>query len=330
MKARCYVALSILGFLLLSCQKTPEPTAEDLELLTQAQGEFAPLPEQLIDAVEHAELISLGKDLYMETKLSRGEKISCNSCHMLDQFGVDNLKTSPGHDGTFGERNSPTVYNSALNFSQFWDGRAADLKEQALGPLLNPIEHGLKSEEEVVEILKKAGYQEQFEKAFNDPKALSFQNVGVAIEAFEKTLITPSRFDDYLKGDVFALNAQERRGLQTFLDVGCTTCHSGVNIGGDMYQKLGLVKEYETKDKGRFEVTGDELDLHVFKVPTLRNIVHTGPYLHDGHVEELSEVIKIMAEYQLGEEVNDQQVEDIIAFLNSMTGKELLEKAEKK
>lgn len=320
--------LSLMSVLIFSCQKTPEPSAEDLELLSEAQTEFAPLPDQLIDAQENAKLITLGKDLYMENKLSKGEKISCNSCHKLDQFGVDNLKTSPGHDGTFGERNSPTVYNSALNFTQFWDGRAADLKEQALGPLLNPIEHGLKSEKEVIDILKKAGYEEQFEKAFNDPKALSFQNVGVAIEAFEKTLLTPSRFDDYLKGDVFALNEQERKGLQTFIQVGCTTCHSGVNMGGEMYQKLGLVKEYETEDKGRFDVTGDEMDMHVFKVPTLRNIVHTGPYFHDGHIETLEQAVKTMAEYQLGETLDEEQVADIIAFLDSTTGKELKQKAD--
>lgn len=326
MKVQFIIFFCLLSVLISSCQKTQKVSPHDLELLTQAQAEFSPLPDQLIDAHEQAELIALGKDLYMENKLSKGENISCNSCHKLDQFGVDNLKTSPGHDGTFGKRNSPTVYNSALNFSQFWDGRAADLKEQALGPLLNPIEHGLKSEKEVVKILKQADYQDQFRKAFDDPDALSFENVGVAIEAFEKTLLTPSRFDDYLQGDVFALNDREKKGLETFMEVGCTTCHGGVNLGGDMYQKLGLVKEYKTKDKGRFEVSGDEMDVHVFKVPTLRNIVHTGPYFHDGHVETLDEAINIMAEYQLGEVLDNDQVKDIIAFLDSTTGKKLQEK----
>ena len=268
-------------------------------------------------------LISLGKKLYNEKKLSINDTISCNSCHKLDAFGVDNEPTSPGHDGTRGDRNSPTVYNAALHFAQFWDGRAANVEEQAIGPILNPIEHGLASEADALNKLKAAGYEAEFEKAFANKNSFTYKNIGVAIGAYEKTLLTPSRFDDYLKGDIHALTPLERKGLSKFIEVGCTTCHNGVAIGGNSYQKLGVAEEYPTKDVGRFAITKDESDKQVFKVPSLRNIEKTHPYFHDGSLKTLDEVIPVMAKHQLGVELTSEDVSDIKAFLTSLTAKEL-------
>jgi len=308
--------------LLISCTKKPTP--EDKELLISALEYFKPLPEMLIDArgPVNKEKIALGKKLYLETGLSINGKISCNSCHLLDKFGVDNEKTSPGHDGTRGDRNSPTVYNAGLHLAQFWDGRAKDLEEQALGPILNPVEMGMKSEADVVNFLKSdAEYIRRFSESFPGEKdPIVYKNVGNAIGAFEKTLLTPSRFDKFLKGDYFALDAKEKKGLKTFIEVGCITCHEGPGIGGGQYQKLGLVEEYKTEDEGRFKVTGDEDDKFVFKVPSLRNVTETGPYFHDGHLDNLDDVIKVMAKHQLGEEVTIEQIEDIKAFMGSLKG----------
>ncbi|MAX67482.1 MAG: cytochrome-c peroxidase [Halobacteriovoraceae bacterium] len=295
---------------------------EDKELHQEAKKFFNPLPESLIDIKKNEKIVSLGKKLYFETKLSKSGTISCNSCHRIDQFGVDNEITSPGHDGTRGGRNSPTTFNSALNFRQFWDGRAKDLEEQALGPILNPIEHGLKDEKEAVKAITNDEYLTLFKEAFPKTKnPISFKRIGLAIAAFEKTLLTPSRFDDYLKGDISALTHQEKAGLSKFIKVGCTTCHSGTGLGGSMYQKLGLVKPYKTKDTGRHEVTKKRRDKFKFKVPLLRNIEKTAPYFHDGSVKTLDEAIAIMAEYQIGKKLDQKDIDDIKAFLSSLTAK---------
>jgi cytochrome c peroxidase len=314
-----FFALFFTLSILVACS-SKNPTEEDKALNKKANMFFKAVSPSLIDKDKYQDLISLGEKLYFEKKLSANGTISCNSCHMLDKFGVDNEPTSPGHDGTRGERNSPTVYNAGLNFAQFWDGRAKDLAEQAIGPILNPIEHGLKSEKEAISILKQAGYEKEFKAAKLD---LNYKNVGVAIAAFEKTLMTPSDFDDYLNGDIFALNDQERRGLKKFVEVGCTTCHNGENLGGTMYQKLGLVKKYKTEDLGRYKVTKKRRDKYKFKVPGLRNIAKTGPYLHDGSIKTLDEMIDIMAEYQLGKKLLIQDIKDIKAFLSTTTAKSL-------
>ncbi|MBL7663810.1 MAG: c-type cytochrome [Bacteriovoracaceae bacterium] len=311
--------------LVASCTKKTEVTEEDKKLLTEALEHFEAIPTQLINADENKELIALGKKLYLEKKLSINDTISCNSCHMLDKFGVDNERTSPGHDGTRGGRNSPTVYNAGLNFVQFWDGRAEDLAAQAIGPILNPIEHGMPSESAAMDKLKTAGYEDIFKQVFkNAPDAFSYKNVGVAIAGFEKTLLTPSRFDDYLKGDVHALSEKERKGLKRFIEIGCVSCHNGAGVGGGMYQKLGAVEEYPTKDLGRFEVTKQEDDKYFFKVPSLRNITKTAPYFHDGSLDTLDMVIPIMAKHQLGEQVTTDDVDAIKAFLDSLTAKDEL------
>ena len=285
---------------------------------------FEPLPASIIDEKKNAALIALGKKLYLDPKLSVNDTISCNSCHQLNNFGVDSQPTSPGHEGKRGGRNSPTTFNAALHIAQFWDGRAKDVEEQALGPILNPIEMGMPNEAAVVDKLKKIDeYKAMFAEAFKDEKdPIQYKNIGKAIGAFERTLITPSRFDDFLKGDENALNDAEKRGLQKFVHMGCANCHNGVAIGGNSYKKIGLVEEYKTSDVGRFAVTGLETDKKVFKVPSLRNITKTAPYFHDGSVKTLDEAIEEMAEHQLGRKVGPGFIEDVKAFLGALTAKD--------
>lgn len=309
----------LITLLLMSCS-SKVATDKDKALLKDATQLFSPIPTTLIDLDENENLIKLGEKLYFEKKLSKSGTISCNSCHQLDKFGVDNEETSPGHNAKRGERNSPTVYNAGLNFKQFWDGRAADLGEQAVGPILNPIEHGLETEEEVLSILKANDYEKRFKAAKLE---MSFKNMGHAIASFEKTLMTPSRFDDYLNGDIFALNKQERRGLKKFIKIGCTSCHIGDNLGGTMFQKLGSVKKYKTDDLGRYLITKKKRDKYKFKVPGLRNVAKTAPYLHDGSIRTLEETIDIMGEYQLGQKLLREDIQDIKAFLSSLNAKSL-------
>jgi cytochrome c peroxidase len=332
--------LKILLFLLitlLACQKKQENVSsskkdssvseEQLErdLLQSAKEVFVPLPTSLIDTEINKDLIHLGKTLYFEKSLSKSGTISCNSCHKLDQFGVDNEATSLGHDGRRGGRNSPTVYNAALNFVQFWDGRAKDLEEQALGPLLNPIEHGLANEAEALKKLDTKSYRDLFSKAFTKggEESFSFKNIGLAIAAFEKTLLTPSRFDDYLNGQAEALSKIERQGLRKFIEVGCTTCHQGVGVGGDSFQMLGQVNKFETKDEGRFLITNDPQDKFVFKVPSLRNASKTAPYFHDGSIKTLEEAIKLMGHHQLDVALDAAEIEQLKAFIGSLEAKSL-------
>lgn len=273
------------------------------------------------------ERIYLGKTLYNETVLSLDNSQSCNTCHKLDGGlgGVDNEPTSLGVKGERGDRNSPTVLNAGFQLSQFWDGRARDLKVQAKGPILNPVEMAMPSAESVINRLSKnPSYAVAFKQAFpQSENAMTYDHLAQAIAAFERTLITRDRFDDFLNGDNKALSEAELRGLQSFMDTGCNACHSGFLLGGNMYQKLGLVKPYKpSDDPGRFNVTGNEADRSVFKVPMLRNIALTAPYFHDGQVATLHEAVRLMAELQLGRKLEDQQVKDIVSFLNALTDKE--------
>ncbi len=308
----------ILSTLTYAENETPEINANEIKQY------FEPLPESIIDDEKNAALIKLGKKLYMDPRLSVNDKIACNSCHALDNYGVDGEPTSPGHDKRRGDRNSPTTMNAALHITQFWDGRASDVEEQALGPILNPIEMGMPDKGSVVAKLKAIDeYQQLFAEAFPDQKyPFNYNNIGVAIGAFERTLLTPSRFDDFLRGDEDALTQEELAGLRKFIDAGCVTCHNGVVIGGNSYKKIGLVEPYETDDMGRYEVTELKNDQKVFKVPSLRNITHTAPYFHDGSVETLDEAIRLMAKYQLGKDADDDFVDDVKAFLGTLTGKE--------
>lgn len=268
------------------------------------------------------ELTDLGRMLFYDPRLSISKRMSCNTCHLLDRYGVDHREVSLGHTGHPVRRNAPSVYNAALHQSQFWDGRRSTLEEQAKDPILSSAEMGMPSALAVeVRLRNIGGYQELFHRAFpNSTEPLTFDNVAIAIGAFERKLMTPSRFDGFLKGDLAQLDENERRGLAIFIQTGCTDCHLGPAVGGTLYKKLGVVEPYPTRDQGRYVITKAEPDRQVFKVPSLRNVGETGPYLHDGSVRELPEMVRIMARYQLGKVLPEEEVADVVAFLKSLTG----------
>lgn len=267
--------------------------------------------------------VELGRMLYYDVRLSKNQDLSCNSCHKLDEYGVDGEPTSPGDKGQRGGRNSPTVYHAAGYFTQFWDGRAVDVEEQAKGPILNPIEMGMPSAEAVVARLKAVpGYREAFSKAFPDAQdPITYDAVGIAIGAFERGLVTPSRWDQYLKGDQQALSADEVEGLKVFTNVGCMVCHTGEFLGGTSYQRAGAVEPWPNQaDVGRATVTKNPADRMMFKVPTLRNITKTAPYFHDGSAKTLDQAVRMMGKHQLGLELSDSEVSSIVAWLGALTG----------
>jgi cytochrome c peroxidase len=266
--------------------------------------------------------IALGRMLYYEPRLSKGQDVSCNSCHLLDAYGVDGKKVSSGHQQQTGTRNSPTVYNSAGFFALMWDGKFASVEDQAKGPMLNAVEMAgaPKRIEEVLASIPE--YVTAFGKAFPGEKnQVSFDNVAKAIAAFERKLFTPARWEKFLAGEKSALSDAEKRGFNTFVEVGCPTCHFGPYVGASMFQKLGLVKAWPyTRDRGRYELTQKNEDYMVFRVPSLRNVAMTGPYLHDGSLTSLDEVVKMMARHQIGKEITDDQAASIVDWLKSLTG----------
>ncbi len=300
--------------------------AADPALRDDALALFEPIPESPDPAPDPA-AVELGKALFFEPRLSEGHNISCNTCHNLGTGGADLAPVSLGHRWQKGGRNSPTVLNATFNTAQFWDGRAADLTEQAGGPMVNPVEMG-STQEHVVEMLKGIpGYQPLFAAAFpNDPDPVKFANAEAAIAAFEQTLITPNApFDRFLRGDDAAMTAEQQAGLRAFIDQGCAACHNGVNLGGNSYQPFGVVEKPDWAimppgDTGRFEVTRAEEDAYVFKVPTLRNIAITPPYFHSGSVWDLSVAVGVMGTAQLGSALDADQEASIVAFLDSLTG----------
>jgi cytochrome c peroxidase len=287
---------------------------------------FEPLREQIEssrNALTSAK-VDLGRMLYFEKRLSKNQDLSCNSCHDLAHYGVDGQATSPGTRGARGGRNSPSVYNAAGFFASFWDGRAENVEAQAAGPILNPIEMALPSPEQGVRVLKSMpAYVTAFREAFpGEADPVTFANVGLAIGAFERKLTTPSRWDDYLRGKHEALTDREVAGLSIFTNVGCMVCHTGEFVGGSMYQKVGIVEAWPNqKDQGRFETTKQEVDRMMFKVPSLRNIAETAPYFHDGSVPTLTLAVRRMGKHQLGLNLADNEVELIVAWLGSLTGK---------
>lgn len=330
--------LSVLCLGISACGESPKKEKatsanaylENQKLLQTVQASFKPLaatadnPENAITPAK----VDLGKVLYYDTRLSKTGNNSCNSCHNLATFGVDTLPTSKGDAGRFGERNSPTVLNAAFHAFQFWDGRAKDVEEQAGLPILNPDEMAIPSKDFLVKKLTNIKeYQDMFKLAFPDEKTpISYNNIQKAIAVFERTLITPSPFDNYLKGDMSALTDEQTEGLKTFMEVGCTTCHIGSNLGGMMFQKFGLYGDYrpilksKVNDEGRKKVTKAEADKDMFKVPGLRNVAQTYPYFHDGSVRSLSEAVKIMGTLELNKTLTDVQVKSITHFLESLTG----------
>ncbi|MEQ1503596.1 MAG: cytochrome c peroxidase [Myxococcota bacterium] len=304
--------------------EAPAPVAPAAPVAPTSTAAFAPLPADMHgDTPSSAELVTLGRALYFEPRMSLNQQIACNSCHPLDKYGADGEPTSPGHKGVRGTRNSPTTYNAALHLAQFWDGRAATVEDQAKGPVLNPVEMAMPDAGFVLEVLKSIpGYQPMFAAAFpGEADPITYDNFAKAVGAFERGLVTQnSKFDQYLGGKTDAMTPAEVAGLELFVATGCTACHAGATVGGAMYQKLGLVNAYETKDLGRFEVTKNEADKFMFKVPSLRNVTHTGPYFHDGSIASLDEAVKKMAHHQLGKELTDAEVASIVGFLDTLTG----------
>lgn len=291
-------------------------------------GEFRNEPVQPLIAVIPVDerKASLGFKLFHDTRLSADSTVSCATCHGLNTGGVDRKQYSEGIKGQYGGVNAPTVYNAALNFVQFWDGRAADLKEQAAGPPLNPVEMGCVSFDEIVASLSgDVAFKKEFEAVY--PEGLSQSTITEAIAEFEKTLLTPSRFDKYLKGED-ALSTEEIEGYALFKENNCATCHVGVNLGGQSYEYMGIKGNYfdfrgtglTDGDNGRYSVTKNENDRHRFKTPSLRNIALTYPYMHDGTIVSLDDAIKYMHMFQIGKEINNTDMSKIVAFLHSLTG----------
>lgn len=308
-----------------AAEKAEAPVKQAVEIEASLLAMFKPLPE-VIEAKEFPltpERVELGRMLYYETRLSKNHDLSCNSCHDLNGFGVDGKKFSDGHKGQLGGRNSPTVYNAAGRHVQFWDGRAAHVEEQATGPIMNPVEMAMPDEARVVATLESIpDYVERFKKAFPEAdKPITLENVGVAIGAFERGLVTPAPWDRFLAGDATALTDEEKAGFNQFVAAGCLTCHNGAYVGGTMYQKLGLIKPWPNQeDQGRFDVTGNEADRMMFSVPTLRNIEKTAPYFHDATAETLEDAVRMMAEYQVGKKLEDAEVNSIVTWLKTLTG----------
>lgn len=329
------VAAFLLGTSCTNGQDEPEedPTAPidgiDPETLrSQANTMFGALPSAITTtkyALSDAK-IALGRQLFYEPRLSKNQDLSCNTCHALTDFGIDRRsgsgKTSMGHRGQLGTRNAPTVYNAARQIAQFWDGRAANVEEQAKGPIVNPVEMAMTNEASVVTVLTSIpGYAPLFQSAFPGvSKPITYDNMAIAIGAFERKLITKDRFDRYLDGENTLTHA-EQHGLNVFIASGCPSCHDGPGIGGSDYQKLGVTKVYMPSDVGRYAVTNKTDDRYVFKVPSLRNVEKTAPYFHDGSQATLTDAIKFMAEYQTTTGgLPDEDVAAIATFLKTLTG----------
>lgn len=295
-------------------------------LFSAALPTLAEEPIQPIDPVKDINLaeVELGKKLYFDPRLSKSGFISCNSCHNLSMGGTDNLKTSIGHNWQQGPINAPTVLNSSLNVAQFWDGRAADLKEQAGGPIANPKEMAF-SHTLTIEVLESIPeYVTEFKQVFGSNE-INIDSVTEAIAEFEKTLVTPnSRFDQWLLGDKEAITEQELAGYELFKNSGCVACHNGPAVGGTSFQKMGIVEPYQTQNGaiGLAGVTGKDADRFKFKVPTLRNVEMTYPYFHDGEAETLTEAVDIMGRLQLGRKFSDEENAKIVAFLKTLTGQQ--------
>jgi cytochrome c peroxidase len=300
-------------------------------LLKDAQAAFQPIPDKapvIKDNEATPDKIELGKMLSFEPRLSKSSLISCNTCHNIGLGGADYQQTSTGHGWKQGPRNAPTVFNSVFNLAQFWDGRAKDLAEQAKGPVQASVEMN-NTPENVVKVLNSMPeYVSLFKKSFpGQADPVTFDNMAKAIEVFEATLNTPdSKFDLFLKGNVQALNQEEKEGLKLFMGHGCVSCHSGINMGGDGYYELGVVNKPSEKiiagDKGRFAVTQAKNDEFSFKSPSLRNIELTAPYFHSGVVWDLQEAVAVMNDAQLGADLKEGDLHKIVAFLKSTTGKQ--------
>ena len=311
--------------------------AEDAEqaLLARAQAIFKPLPADAgtPERPITPERVELGRALFFETRVSTDGRQSCAACHNPFFYGGDALPQSVGNGGRELPRNVPTVFNTALQFAQHYGGNRVDVEEQAVKALTSGLAYGNKDYAEAEKRLRALPYREMFEKAFpGQAEPVNVENWGLAIGAYERVLMTPAPFDKYLQGDTSAIGEQAKRGLDTFMNVGCAGCHSGALVGGGMFQKFGITADYWTatgskehpvlkgRDKGRFHDTQDEADAYMFKVQQLRNVAVTPPYFHDGSVAELGDAVRVMGKLQLGRDLSDGEVRDIVAFLETLTG----------
>lgn len=309
----------------------PATAAEtETERLKQAQGLFQPLPRDMAipDAPIAPERVDLGRLLFFDPRLTVDADLSCSSCHQPARHGTDGLPKSIGVRQRPHPRNAPTILNAGLNFIIHWRGDRDGLEDQVIKSLASPITSGQPDEKAIIDRLKQIpSYAPLFKAAFpDDPQPMTSENIAKAIGAYERTLVTPSPFDRYLGGDVNALSAKARGGLDTFINTGCAVCHNGVLVGGGMYKKFGVVEDYwkatgsQTIDNGRAEVTKNPDDLYVFRVASLRNVAVTAPYFHDGSVATLPEAVRVMARVQLGVTLGDAEASGLVAFLESMTG----------
>jgi cytochrome c peroxidase len=295
------------------------------EMTTPLKGEpVQPLPREV--ALD-PDKVALGDRLFHDVRLSGDQTLSCASCHALDKGGTDQRHVSVGIRGQEGPINSPTVYNSSYNLAQFWDGRAADLQEQAAGPVENPIEMGARWDDVVTVLQEDPAYVEAFAVLYDE--GITRETVTDAIAVFEQTLVTgDSPFDLYLRGDEAAIDADQKRGYELFKSAGCTRCHFGPALGGASFERMGAAGDYfqsrgggiQTVDHGRYNVTRDEADRHAFKVPVLRNVAVTYPYFHDGSATDLGEAVRVMGRHQVGRELDDEEIRQIVRFLESLTG----------
>ncbi len=334
------VALALACAVLVSCKKPEEAPKDDKAKAAASAAVSAapgtvdkaalalfqpPLPAVIESKTNPIteDKITLGRALFYETRLSASNEISCNTCHVLSKDGADGRKASVGHKKQEGRRNAPTVYNAAGHFVQFWDGRAKDVEEQSKGPITNPVEMAMESDQNVLkELAAVKWYREQFAKTFPGEKdPITMDNLARAIGAFERKLVTPSRWDKYLAGDEGALTAEEKAGFATFTSAGCQACHNGTYVGGQAFQKLGAVTPWpKTDDLGRQELTKKDEDKHVFKVPSLRNVAQTAPYFHDGSIATLEEAVKTMGRHQLGKTLSDAETAAIVTWLKALSG----------
>jgi cytochrome c peroxidase len=302
---------------------------DDAELLKDARGLFKPLPKDMAtpDFPVPPERVELGRKLFFDPRVAVDGTVSCARCHLPSLYATDGLPRSVGAHGKPAPRNAGTVLNAALQSSQHWDGRFANVEEQAKLALVSPAFGNSDFSAAMGRVKAIPGYTEMFQRVFPDDRdPISADNWGKAIGAYERTLVSPSRFDEYLGGKADALSAAERRGLRNFIDTGCVQCHKGPGVGGSGLRKFGVVSEYwkatgsKEIDKGRAVVSKDSADLYKFKVPILRNVAMTPPYFHDGSVDSLSDAVRIMAKVQLDASLSDVEVNEIVAFLASLTG----------
>lgn len=296
----------------------------DLPPVSASYGPISPIPDVIPDL--DLKKVALGKSLFNETRLSHDNTIACASCHQLEHGGDDGVRFSIGIKGQLSGVNAPTVFNSVFNFRQFWNGRAKNLEEQAAGPIHNPLEMGSNWIEVIAKLKQDPIYVQVFSQSYKN--GITSDNIADAIATFVRSLITPnSRFDKYLKGDAKALTPYELSGYALFASYGCISCHQGVNIGGNLYEKLGIMRDYFAErgniteaDQGRYALTRNPDDMHKFKVPSLRNIALTAPYFHDGTAQTLEQAVIVMAAYQLGASLPGEDVSRIVAFLRTLTG----------